>query len=89
MEQQSGTMPTVIRRSWEGTEQEQRLLSDAVDGVQHSREAEKLAWDLVRRAREGGVPDTVLCARTEISRSTLNRVLGPRKADEQEAAADE
>lgn len=85
MEQAGGTMPTVIRRSWEGTEQEQRLLSEAVDGVKTSREAEKLAWDLVRRAREGGVPDTILCARTEISRSTLNRVLGPRKVDEQES----
>lgn len=79
-------MPTVIRRSWEGSEQEQRLLNAAVEGVQLSRKTEKLAWELVREAREGGVPDTVLCARTEISRSTLNRVLGPRKSDDQEAA---
>jgi hypothetical protein len=78
-------MPTVIRRSWEGSEQEQRLLNAAVEGVQLSRKTEKLAWELVREAREGGVPDTVLCARTEISRSTLNRVLGPRKSDDQEA----
>ena len=89
MEEAGGTMPTVIRRSWEGTEQEQRLLEAAVEGVELSRKTEKLAWDLVRRAREGGVPDTVLCAHTDISRSTLNRVLGPRKSDEQEAATDE
>lgn len=89
MEQASGTMPTVIRRSWDGGEREQRLLREAVEGVEMSRKTEKLAWDLIRRARDGGVPDTVLCAHTDISRSTLNRVLGPRKPDEQEAAADE
>lgn len=88
MEQLAGTMPTVIRRSWEGSEQEQSLLSAAVEGVRASRKAEEKAWDLVRQAREGGVPDTVLCARTEISRSTLNRVLGPRKADDRDAAAE-
>lgn len=85
MEQQSGTMPTVIRRSWDGSEQEKRLFREAVEGVELSRKTEKLAWDLIRRARDGGVPDTVLCAGTQISRSTLNRVLGPRKVDEQES----
>lgn len=82
MEQVGGTMPGVIRKSWDGSEQEKSLLDAAVKGVRFSREADKKAWELVRQAREGGVPDTVLCARIEISRSTLNRVLGSRKADE-------
>jgi hypothetical protein len=84
MEQVGGTMPGVIRRSWEGSERENDLLEAAVKDVRFSREADKKAWESVRQAREGGVPDTVLCARTEISRSTLNRVLGPRKSDEQD-----
>ena len=88
MEQLGGTMPSVIRKSWEGSEQENNLLEAAVKDVRFSRESEKKAWESVRRAREGGVPDTVLCARTEISRSTLNRVLGPRKADDQDAAGE-
>jgi predicted GIY-YIG superfamily endonuclease len=60
------------------------MLERAVAMKAFARERAVTAWELVRRAREGGVPDTILCARTEISRSTLNRVLGPRKADEQE-----
>lgn len=71
------------------TDEQDAMVADVLRARAEARAERVRAWESVRRAREGGVPDTVLCAGTQISRSTLNRVLGPRKVDEQEAATDE
>jgi predicted GIY-YIG superfamily endonuclease len=46
-----------------------RELRDGLDGE---------LWELVQEARELGIPDTVICQRGDISRSTLQRRLGYR-----------
>lgn len=71
------------------TEEQEILLSQAEEAFRQARAAEEEMWAGVLAARKGGVPDLVLCQETGISRATLNRRFGNRKADEQEAAADE
>lgn len=71
-------MPNMIRPAWRGDESQEQLLSDAVTAVQSARASEDAAWIKMQRAREAGVPDTVLCSRAEVSRATLNRKLGAR-----------
>ncbi|MEV6297874.1 hypothetical protein AB0M02_00540 [Actinoplanes sp. NPDC051861] len=72
----------MIRPSWEGSEQQKELLSETVAAFQEARrvaqEAENAAWAKAQQARAAGVPDTVICNRAEVTRSTLNRKLGPR-----------
>jgi 8-oxo-dGTP pyrophosphatase MutT (NUDIX family) len=71
-------VPNMIRPAWQGDDLQEALLTDAVAAVRAVRESEVLAWEKMQRARESGVPDTVLCSRAEVSRATLNRKLGPR-----------
>lgn len=68
----------MIRPVWQGDDQQERLLNEAVSAVQAARLSEDAAWLKMQRAREAGVPDTVLCSRAEVSRATLNRKLGKR-----------
>jgi hypothetical protein len=76
--QEGDSVPTVIRPTWRGSDLQEQLLTDAVDSVRDARSREELAWSKMQRAREAGIPDTVLCSRAEVSRATLNRKLGPR-----------
>lgn len=80
MRHRGGNVPDVIGKPWQGDDLQMQLLADAVTEVQKARRAEWSAWALMQRAREAGVPDTVLCARAEVSRATLNRKLGKRPA---------
>jgi predicted GIY-YIG superfamily endonuclease len=55
------------------------LLRVAAESVERARQAEHEAWDAALAARNAGVPDTVLCEETSLSRATLNRKYGPRQ----------
>jgi hypothetical protein len=54
------------------------VLADLARGFEESRRREESAWTDVQKARELGIPDTVICQRGDISRTTLQRRLGHR-----------
>lgn len=62
------------------TPHQEQLLQSTVDAGEKADEADRELWAAVQVAREGGVPDVLLCERSGISRATLNRRLGPRKS---------
>ncbi len=68
----------MIRPSWTGTEEQNRLLAEAVEAIAAVRAYEEEAWGKVQAARRAGVPDLVVVKRADVSRTTLNRKLGPR-----------
>lgn len=84
-------MPTVIRPTWRGTDEQRRLVDEVNAAIEHavrvSQEAEEAIWERARQAREAGVPDTQLCRITGLNRATLNRKLGSRSADDQVSGA--
>jgi hypothetical protein len=61
------------------TDEQRRLLDQAVESAQTYRDAEQKAWDDAIAARRAGVPDELLCDETGLSRATLNRKYGPRR----------
>lgn len=78
MRQHSDTVPVVIRPRWTGTDEQERILSETIREFQAARDHEEAGWVKAQKAREAGVPDTVICQRADISRATLQRKLGPR-----------
>lgn len=78
MRQDRDSVANVIRPPTKLTDKQAELLADAERAVRDARASEERAWLKMRRAREAGVPDPILCAHTEIARSTLNRKLGSR-----------
>lgn len=78
MRHQTGSLPTMVRRRWQGSDEQERLLASIGKQFDDLRRREDAAWDHVQRAREIGIPDTVICQRGDISRTTLQRRLGPR-----------
>jgi hypothetical protein len=54
------------------------ILAKLRASAERARELEKEAWEAILIARQAGVPDVMLCEKTQISRSTLNRKFGPR-----------
>lgn len=72
------TVTIVIRPTWKGDENQERFLAEAIEAAHSARVAEDEAWSKISKAREAGVPDTVICRRAEISRATMNRKLGSR-----------
>lgn len=62
------------------TAEQEVLLRAAVCACEKAAEAERRAWKAVEAARWSGVPDPLLCEQSGVSRATLNRKLGPRKA---------
>lgn len=83
-------MTTVPRPTTKLTDEQRRLLAEAIEEARKSREARMAAettttraWQKILEAREAGVPDEMLCDETGFSRATLNRRYGPRRdADE-------
>ena len=83
-------MTAVPRPTTKLTDEQRRLLTQAIEEARKSREARMLAdsatnraWQKILEAREAGVPDEMLCDETGFSRATLNRKYGPRRdADE-------
>jgi hypothetical protein len=86
--QGSDNVPTVIRPTWQGTDQQRALIAEVNAAIEHahrvSQAAEDAVWEKAKMAREAGVPDTQLCRITGLNRATLNRRLGSRTADAQE-----
>lgn len=80
MRQPTDSVIVVIRPSWTGSAEQERLLEAAVAAVAASRKAEEDAWKAVQEARRVGVPDLVLVRRADLSKATMNRKLGPRPA---------
>jgi hypothetical protein len=79
MRQEGGNVPDVIGKPWQGNDQQRQLLAEAVAEVKRARVVESTAWQKMQKARDAGVPDTVLCLKAEVSRATLNRKLGARR----------
>jgi hypothetical protein len=77
----------VPRPITELTDEQRSLLALAVESAQQFRQveqtyrqAEQEAWDAAVAARRAGVPDETLCDETGLSRATLNRRFGTRRA---------
>jgi len=60
------------------TDEQRRLLDEAVQAASESRKATEKAWERIIAARAAGVPDETLCDETGFSRATLNRRYGRR-----------
>jgi hypothetical protein len=67
------------------TVDQQKLLTAAVKVAKESDRAQEraastkeAAWQALLAARNGGVPDDLLCKQTGFSRATLNRRFGTR-----------
>lgn len=90
MEHPTDIVSPVARRRWQGSEDQEYVLSRLASRFGQARilaerahAAEEEGWEQVQRARELGIPDTVICQRGDISRTTLQRRLGYRaEADE-------
>jgi hypothetical protein len=80
-ETRADNVRTVIRPTWTPkTEEQSRALDAAIEAANEADEADEKAWAAIKRARDAGVPDEVVCRRTNRSRSTLHRKYGPRGA---------
>lgn len=77
--QQSDTVRRVIRPAWSATDEQRKQLSNAVKAAKAADQMEDEAWEEIRRARDLGIPDTVICEETGRSRATLNRKFGARR----------
>lgn len=67
------------------TDEQQELLRQAIEAAKKSAQDQQSAdasrdeaWRAILAARNGGVPDDVVCKQTGFSRATLNRKFGPR-----------
>lgn len=72
-------MTAVPRPTTKLTDEQRRLLDQAVESANTYRDSEKQAWEDALAARKAGVPDELLCDETGLSRATLNRKYGPRR----------
>lgn len=77
-------MTTVPRPTTKLTDEQRRLLEVAVKTArelkEQMQELDQKIWDAALAARRAGVPDELLCDETGLSRATLNRRFGNRKA---------
>lgn len=62
------------------SEQQEAALEEVVQAFVDAQAAELASWCVISSLREAGIPDLAICAETGISRATLNRKLGSRKA---------
>ncbi|MFI7547189.1 hypothetical protein [Actinoplanes sp. NPDC049599] len=72
-------MTAVPRPVTKLTDEQRRLLDEAVKAAAESRKATETAWERIITARAAGVPDELLCDETGFSRATLNRRYGRRR----------
>jgi hypothetical protein len=90
MEHPTDIVTPVARRRWRGSEEQDAVLTrvaskfaDSRDLAEKAHALEEEGWADAQKARELGIPDTVICQRGDISRTTLQRRLGYRaEADE-------
>ena len=72
-------MSSVARPGWKAeTDEQRRALADAVSQARRAKQADEAMWQAVVAARELGVPDSVICKASGVSRATLNRKFGKR-----------
>jgi hypothetical protein len=81
MTQLTGNVPGVVRPRWRGSDEQEAVLASAAGEFEKARQHEEGGWVFVRQARELGIPDTVICQRADISRTTLQRRLGHRPGE--------
>ncbi|MEU7904091.1 hypothetical protein [Actinoplanes sp. NPDC049118] len=81
-------MTTVPRPITKLTDDQQKLLAEAVKAAKKSDQSQaradadkEAAWEAILTARAGGVPDDRLCDETGFNRSTLNRRFGTRSKE--------
>lgn len=76
-------MPTVIRPTWTPSDEQLAKIEQAKKVWAAAEAAEDAAWKATQELRDAGIPDLAICDRIEqVSKPTLNRRLGPRKARE-------
>lgn len=81
MKQGSDSVTTVIRPTWKPTDEQLAAISDAQAEWDARDETEDRAWKKTQHLRDIGVPDLAICEHIrQVSKPTLNRKLGPRKA---------
>lgn len=64
------------------TPEQEQMLQQVKSHFSEARRRRASAWDGVTVGRELGIPDTVICQRADISRTTLQRRLGHRPETE-------
>lgn len=80
MEQGSDSVTRVIRPTFNPTDEQLALIDEAKQAWKAADEAEAAAWQKTQKLRDADVPDLFICERIEqVSKSTLNRKLGPRR----------
>lgn len=85
MKQPTDIVTPVARRRWRGSEEQDAVLTRLASKSEETRAAfdkahalDEELWADVQIARDMGIPDTVICQRGDISRTTLQRRLGYR-----------
>lgn len=79
MERVGDSVPGMIRPVWRGDDEQRKLLVELIADGRELGEQEERFWAKVQAARRADIPDTVLEDQVErISKSTMNRKLGPR-----------
>lgn len=80
MEQGSDSVTSVIRPTFKPTEDDLAAIEDARKAWAAVTAAEAGAWKKIQGLRDRDIPDLAICELIpEVTRSTLNRKLGPRK----------
>lgn len=72
----------VVRPRWRGSDEQEAVLASIAAQIEDLRRREDAVWEDVQKARELGIPDTVICQRGDISRTTLQRRLGHRPVED-------
>lgn len=85
MEHRTDRVPVVVRPRWRGSDEQEQVLAAVAKEFEESRRHEEAGWVLAQKARELGIPDTVICQRGDISRTTLQRKLGHRPDGESDS----
>jgi hypothetical protein len=85
MKHPTDTVSSVARRRWRGSDEQEAVLARLASKSEEYRAVtekahalEEQMWADAQKARDLAIPDTVICQRGDISRTTLQRRLGYR-----------
>lgn len=74
-------MTTVIRPTYKPTDEQRAAIRRTQEMWDARDRAEDEAWKATQHLRDLGVPDLAICEQIrQVTKPTLNRKLGPRKA---------
>lgn len=83
MKQEGDSVTTVIRPTWKPTDEQLAAIRATQEKWDARDRADDEAWKATQQLRDLGVPDLAICEHIrQVSKPTLNRKLGPRKAKE-------